>query len=77
MTRHPLDAISLVFGIAFTGLGLLLLGTDVDVTDLGVRWLLPSLALLAGVVLAIAGVTLASRERDDDAAPRDDPANGD
>lgn len=71
MKRHTLDVLSLLFGIVFAGLGLLLLNTDVDVTDLRGRWLAPATAVLVGVVLAIAGFSLIDKE---DTEPTGDAA---
>jgi len=57
MRRHPLDPLSLIFGIAFAALGATLLDTDKDVTDLSGSWVLPLPLLLVG--LALLGIALA------------------
>ncbi|HET9558990.1 MAG TPA: hypothetical protein VFS70_17770 [Actinomycetota bacterium] len=48
MARHDLDPVSLVFGFAFTGLGLLFLIGQAD-QALRVRWVWPVLLLVLGV----------------------------
>ena len=50
MRRHELDPISLVFGVAFTGLGLLLLTGRVDAA-VRLRWIWPLLLLGLGVAI--------------------------
>lgn len=63
MKRHPLDAFSLVFGLTFTGLGALLLDTDVDVADLaGAGWL-PLPLLVLGLFLLAVGLDRARSDR--------------
>ncbi len=51
MKRHPLDAWSLVFGIAFAALGATFLNTGIDIAHLSGIWLLPLPLLFAGLVL--------------------------
>jgi hypothetical protein len=71
MTRHPVDLPSLVFGLAFTVLGVAALSTR----ELPLEWLraeviLPTLAVIAGVwVLASAQrrARTSAQERDADA----------
>lgn len=55
MRRHELDPVSLTFGVAFTGLGLLFLLGRAD-QALQLRWVWPLLllALGAGILLDIA-----------------------
>jgi hypothetical protein len=55
MRRHELDPVSLVFGFAFTGLGLLFLIGQAD-QALRLRWVWPLLllALGAGILLDVA-----------------------
>lgn len=69
MTRHRLDPVSLVFGIAFTALGVVLLDSDVDVASLSGRWLLPLPLLFAGVALAAVGIGRLRDRPSADAAP--------
>jgi predicted lipid-binding transport protein (Tim44 family) len=63
--RHPLDAVSLVFGLAFTAAGLLFLAGQLD-EALRLRWLWPVLllALGAGILLDVS-----RRPREDRPAP--------
>ncbi len=52
MPSHDLDALSLMAGVGFTGLALVvLLG---DVADLAARWTWPFLLILVGVVGLVA-----------------------
>lgn len=53
MTRHPLDPVSLVFGLFFTGAGLsvLLAGSDAGPWDLDFRWIWPAVLILAGALM--------------------------
>jgi hypothetical protein len=48
--RHPLDIISLIFGVLFLGLAVpvLLLDTPLDVET---RWALPILVIIVGLVV--------------------------
>ena len=48
MPRHDLDAVSLVAGVLFAGLGLICLLTQG--AGVGARWTWPVLLILAGVV---------------------------
>lgn len=62
MNRHPLDPFSLVAGIAFAGLGAVLLDTDVDVADLSGGWLLPLPLLFLGLILGAIGFNRLRRQ---------------
>jgi hypothetical protein len=62
MARHDLDPVSLVFGFAFTGLGLLFLIGQAD-QALRVRWVWPVLLLVLG--LGILFDVARSRDRTD------------
>ncbi|HEX2241196.1 MAG TPA: hypothetical protein VHJ82_08675 [Actinomycetota bacterium] len=57
MKRHPLDAWSLVFGIAFAALGATFLNTGIDIAHLSGIWLLPLPLLFAGLVLLGLGLS--------------------
>lgn len=48
--RHPLDIVSLVFGILFLGVSVpvLLLGTSVDIDA---RWVLPVTVIVVGLLM--------------------------
>lgn len=55
MERHRLDALSLVFGLLFVGVGLLLLsGGPAFGESLPLQWVGPLVAIGLGVVLVIA-----------------------
>jgi hypothetical protein len=72
MTRHELDPISLTFGFAFTGLGLLFLLGRAD-QALRLQWVWPVLllALGAGILLDI---TRGRGRPDPEAGPEVEPA---
>lgn len=62
MNRHDLDWISLIAGLLLATIGLTFLLTDVSVTALDLRWVVPGLLVLAG-----GGLLLSARhQRDDD-----------
>jgi hypothetical protein len=63
--RHPLDAVSLVFGFAFTAAGLLFLAGQLD-EALRLRWLWPVLLLVLGVGIL---VDVGRRPREDAPEP--------
>jgi hypothetical protein len=52
MRRHELDPVSLVFGLAFTGLGLLFLAGRVDLAY-RLRWMWPVLLLAVGLAILL------------------------
>ncbi len=56
MRRHPLDLISLMFGLLFVGLGLTFGFADA-ITVLQARWLWPVVLILLGVALVVGPVT--------------------
>ncbi|MEX0952762.1 MAG: hypothetical protein WDZ26_02915 [Nitriliruptoraceae bacterium] len=61
MTRHPLDVLSLVFGILFVAIATIGL-VDALTLSLGdLRWLLPALLIVIGGVLLVTGGTRAVR----------------
>ena len=69
MRRHELDPVSLTFGFAFTGLGLLFLLGRAD-QAFRLRWIWPILLLVLGVgILA----DLARHRAPEDAPPERDP----
>jgi hypothetical protein len=55
MTRHSLDAVSLVFGILFATIGLttLALGAELPLAWIDLRVVLPSVAVGAGLWLLV------------------------
>jgi hypothetical protein len=72
MRRHDLDPVSLVFGFAFTGLGLLFLIGQAD-QALRARWVWPLLLLALGAGILL-DVTRNRSRPDPDATPAPDPA---
>lgn len=57
MKRHSLNPLSLVFGLLFTGLGLVFLVSDANLTDLSARWFWPLPAIALGLVIAATALT--------------------
>ena len=70
MTRHPIDPLSLLFGVLFSGAGLWVLLTDADTRFVDERWTWPVLLLAAGLAM-IASVVPSRRgvTTDDEPAP--------
>jgi hypothetical protein len=68
MRRHELDPVSLTFGFAFTGLGLLFLVGQAD-QALRLRWIWPLLLLALGAGILL---DLARTRRDGTAVPAAD-----
>lgn len=54
MDRHPLDSVSFLFGLLFTGIGLLLLAGDPDRGSISLAWAGPVMALSVGLVVVLA-----------------------
>jgi hypothetical protein len=53
MRRHSVDWISLLFGIAFAGLGVLFLSGG-DAADIRFEWLWPLVVIALGIAIATA-----------------------
>jgi hypothetical protein len=70
MRRHPLDLVSLVFGLAFAALATAALVAD-PVQLVEARWLWPGLLIVLGLALLLA--PLGGRERTADEATHDHP----
>jgi hypothetical protein len=70
MRRHELDPVSLTFGFAFTGLGLLFLLGRVD-EAFRLRWIWPILLLVLGV--GILADLARHRDRVEEAPSGEDP----
>jgi len=71
MTRHPLDVLSLVFGILFVVIATIGLVDAVTISLGDLRWLLPTLLIVVGGVLLVTGGTRAVRsEATDDGDAR-------
>jgi len=56
MRRHPIDLVSLVFGVMFVISGGVFLVTDLDLVDLRTGWLAPLGVLFIGVLLFVASI---------------------
>lgn len=52
MTRHPADLLSVVAGLAFLGLGLVLLAGGVR--DIRLEWVGPAVAIGVGAIILVA-----------------------
>lgn len=73
MKRHPLDPISLLFGLAFSAIGLLFL-TSTDPWDWffvsgRFDWLLPLVVLAGGAALLVSALRPGTSSRPDDRPP--------
>ncbi len=53
MSRHAADVVSLVFGVVFVALGLVGIVDTLSVSLADIRWLLPGLLIVFGLVLVI------------------------
>lgn len=59
MSRHPLDALSLVFGLLFAALGVAALYDAIDFELLSLDWLWPAALIGSGIAVLL---TLGSRQ---------------
>ena len=64
MERHPLDSVSLVFGLVFVAAGALLLANRLDLVTQA-RWAVPVLLILVSLV-TLASVWRSGRGRGED-----------
>jgi hypothetical protein len=55
MKRHPLDPMSLVFGLLFAGLGLAFLIARIDIANTSLRWVWPLPLLALGALMIALG----------------------
>lgn len=69
MRRHPFDAVSLVFGLVFAGIGVLYLIGGIDVADLVTRFWPAALVLLGLAML------FSARRQDEVAVAPPSPAS--
>jgi hypothetical protein len=53
--RHPLDPVSLVFGLLFAGLGLAFLIARIDIANTNLRWVWPLPLLALGALMIALG----------------------
>ena len=63
MTRHPLDAVSLVAGLVFTAVATAYLIAAHSSTDIDARWVLPLALIGLGIGGVVGSITTASRQR--------------
>ncbi|MFO8076151.1 MAG: hypothetical protein R6T85_08530 [Egibacteraceae bacterium] len=78
MRRHPIDALSLAFGLVFVGLAGALLTPGLGLAALTSPWLWPTLLIVLGAVLLVSSLPRPQRstdpgpsQRDGDEAPPD------
>jgi hypothetical protein len=70
MNRHRVDLVSLLFGVAFTGLGIGFLTDSIRLTEIRGDWLMPALAVIAGVSILLS----TRRPPEDTAVAAESPA---
>jgi hypothetical protein len=74
MERHRLDALSLVFGLPFVAVGLLLLSGGPALShDLPMQWVGPMVAIGLGVLLFLAARPERRRSPGEDLDPEPEP----
>ncbi len=73
MERHPLDPVSLLFGLAFVGGGIWVLLTDQGRGTLDGRWVWPAVLLVAGA--AILASVVANTVRGETAGDEPEPVD--
>jgi hypothetical protein len=66
--RHPLDIISLIFGILFLGISVPVLLLDTPV-NLDARWVLPATVIVIGAVVLWSAIRPRSRALPDPTSP--------
>ncbi|MEA2506297.1 MAG: hypothetical protein QOH48_915 [Actinomycetota bacterium] len=76
MKRHPLDPLSLIFGVLFAGLGLAFLLTRVDITNANLRWIWPLPLLGLGALMIAVGVHRSSEPLPDELQHHGDTTAG-
>ncbi len=63
MTRHPLDAVSLVAGLVFAGVAAAYLIAAHSALDVDARWVLPLALIGLGLGGVVGSINTASRQR--------------
>lgn len=71
MKRHPLDPLSLIFGVLFAGMGLAFLVTRLDITNANLRWIWPLPLLGLGAFMIAFGMHRSSEAAPDDGLQRE------
>ena len=69
MKRHPLDPLSLVFGLLFAGIGAAFLVADVHIGNTNMRWVWPVALLGLGAIMIALGARRASENDTSTVAP--------
>jgi cytochrome c-type biogenesis protein CcmH/NrfF len=71
MKRHPLDPVSLVFGLLLAGLGLTFLLARIDIANTNLRWVWPlPLLALGALMIALGSRRTTATTTDDERTPR-------
>lgn len=76
MRTHRFEAVSLVFGLLFTAVGLLFLGGNLDIWRLDWSWFWPAVLTLAGVVVLLSARSDVARRETEVPADHDTPDAG-
>jgi hypothetical protein len=63
MTRHPLDAVSLVAGLVFAGVAAVYLIAAHSALDVDARWVLPLALIGLGLGGVVGSINTATRQR--------------
>jgi cytochrome c-type biogenesis protein CcmH/NrfF len=66
MKRHPLDPVSLVFGLLMAGLGLAFLVARIDVANTNLRWVWPLPLLALGALMVVLGARRSTETASDE-----------
>jgi hypothetical protein len=71
MKRHPIDPVSLVFGLLLGGIGITFLVARIDIANSNLRWVWPLPLLALGALMIALGA-----RRSNDAPEEDDTIVG-
>ncbi|MEO8329205.1 MAG: hypothetical protein ABI586_04280 [Candidatus Nanopelagicales bacterium] len=63
MTRHPIDAVSLVAGLVFAAVAVLYVIAEHSTVDIDARWVLPLALIGLGIGGVVGAVSTATRQR--------------
>jgi hypothetical protein len=66
MKRHPIDPVSLVFGLLLGGIGLTFLIARIDIANSNLRWVWPLPLLALGALMIVLGARRSDAPEDDD-----------
>jgi hypothetical protein len=73
--RHETDAVSLAAGLLFLVVAAVHIGARASGTDLNLRWMVPAVLVLLGVLGLLGAVRLPRRGPDDDTAIVEGPVS--